>query len=280
MIDIDIKKEINPNLTLELKLQIKEGEFLAITGKSGAGKTTFLRLLAGLERAKGKIRVGSDIWLDNSTCRAPQKREIGFVFQEYALFSNMSVKQNLLYVTKDIKLCQELLELSGLEHLQDRLPHTLSGGQKQRVSLCRAMMKRPKLLLLDEPLSALDAEMRQKLQQEILTLHKKFGTTTLMVSHDVSEIYKLANRVMVFQNGKIIKDGTPKSVLLKTSGSQKFSFEGEILDIQKVDVIFVAIVSIGQQLAEIVISQEEAKNLKIGSTVRVSTKAFAPIISI
>ncbi|MCD6433160.1 MAG: ABC transporter ATP-binding protein, partial [Sulfurimonas sp.] len=142
----------------------------------------------------------------------------------------------------------------------------------------RALMNRPKLLLMDEPLSALDPAMRTKLQSEILALHKEFGTTTIMVSHDPSEIYRLANRVVVLNHGQIINDATPIEILLKTSGSQKFSLEGELLDIVKVDVIYIAIISIGQQLVEVVVSSEEADNLKVGDSVRVSTKAFAPTL--
>ena len=139
-------------------------------------------------------------------------------------------------------------------------------------------MNRPKILLMDEPLSALDSNMRTKLQNEILTLHKEFNTTTIMVSHDPSEIYRLANRVVTLNFGEIINDGKPKDILLKTKGSQKFSFEGELLDIIKVDVIKVAIISIASQLVEVVISNEEAKDLKIGQKVSVSTKAFTPNI--
>ena len=140
-------------------------------------------------------------------------------------------------------------------------------------------MNRPKLLLMDEPLSALDPAMRTKLQNEILILHKEFGTTTIMVSHDPSEIYRLSNRVIVLNQGKIVNDGCAKDVLLKTTGSQKFSFEGELLDIVKVDVIYIAIISIGQQLVEVVITKDEAKNLKIGDIVSISTKAFSPTIT-
>ena len=132
---------------------------------------------------------------------------------------------------------------------------------------------------MDEPLSALDPSMRMKLQNEILALHKEFETTTIMVSHDPSEIYRLASRVVVLNQGMIVDDGNPKEVLLKTSGSQKFSFEGELLDIKKVDVITVAIVSIGKQLVEVVISQDEAQHYTIGDIVRVSTKAFAPVLA-
>jgi molybdate transport system ATP-binding protein len=281
MINININKQLHGSsgkMDLDINLDIKQGEFLALTGLSGSGKTTLLRILAGLEEASGSIKINDSIWLDDKVCLAPQKREIGFVFQDYALFTNLSVINNLLYVNKDIQLANYLLEITELSELKNRLPQTLSGGQKQRVSLCRALMNKPKLLLMDEPLSALDPQMRTKLQSEILALHKEFNITTIMVSHDPSEIYRLASRVIVLNYGKIKNDGLPKDILLKTSGSQKFSFEGELLDIVKVDVIHVAIISIGQQLVEIVISKEEAKNLKIGQTVSVSTKAFNPIV--
>ena len=281
MIKIDINKKLhgaNGEMNLNINLDIKQGEFLALAGLSGSGKTTLLRILAGLESANGIINIDNNIWLNDKFCLAPQKREIGFVFQDYALFPNFSVIDNLLYVKKDKELANHLLKITELEELKNRLPQTLSGGQKQRVSLCRALMNRPKLLLMDEPLSALDPEMRTKLQSEILTLHKEFNTTTIMVSHDPSEIYRLANRIVVLNYGQIINDGTPKDILLKTKGSQKFSFEGELLDIIKVDVIHVAIVSIGQQLVEVVVGKNEMENLTIGQKVSLSTKAFTPTI--
>lgn len=281
MINIDINKKLhgaNGEMDLNVNLEIKQGEFLALAGLSGSGKTTLLRILAGLETASGTININNNTWLDNKFCLAPQKREIGFVFQDYALFPNFSVIDNLLYVNKDKELANYLLKMTELEELKNRFPQTLSGGQKQRISLCRALMNRPKILLMDEPLSALDSNMRTKLQNEILTLHKEFNTTTIMVSHDPSEIYRLANRVVILNFGEIINDGTPKDILLKTKGSQKFSFEGELLDIIRVDVIHVAIVSIGQQLVEVVVSREEVKNLKIGQKVSLATKAFSPTI--
>lgn len=282
MIDLHIKKELfgaNGVMDLDIDLHIKEGEFIALSGKSGSGKTTLLRILAGLEDAKGTITVDNKLWLDNKKTMPVQKREIGFVFQEYALFENMTVEKNLLFVNNDKKLAQHLLQLTELESLKNRYPNRLSGGQKQRVSICRALMKKPKILLLDEPLSALDSNMRTKLQNELLVLHKEFKTTTLMVSHDPSEIYRLASRVIVIDNAKITNDGLPKDVLLKTQGSQKFSFEGKLLDIKKIDVIYVAIVAIGQQLVEVVVSSSEAKSLHVGDSVNLSTKAFTPIIS-
>ena len=281
MITIDIDKRLhgsNGEMNLNVNLQIKKGDFVAIAGKSGSGKTTLLRILAGLENSNGTIRVADKTWQEKNYFLPVQKREIGFVFQDYALFPNMTVEQNLLFVKYDKELAKYLLEKTELTALKERLPSTLSGGQKQRVSICRAFMKKPKLLLMDEPLSALDPSMRSKLQQEILTLHKEFEATTIMVSHDPAEIYRLASRVLLLEQGTIQNDGTPKEVLLKTSGSQKFSFEGELLEIIKVDVIYVAVVAIGQQLVEVVISKYEAKNLLIGSVVTLSTKAFSPII--
>jgi len=282
MIKIDINKKLhgsNGEMDLNIDIDIKDNDFVALAGESGSGKTTLLRILAGLEEVKGRIKIGDKIWLNDKINLPPQKREIGFVFQDYALFPNMSVEENLLFVNKDKKMANHLLNITELTKLKKRLPNTLSGGQKQRVSLCRALMNKPKLLLMDEPLSALDPSMRTKLQNEILTLHKEFGTTTIMVSHDPSEIYRLSNRVLVLNQGKIINDGKPKDVLLRTTGSQKFSFEGELLDIKKVDVIYIAIISIGQQLVEIVVTAEETKNLTIGDIVNVSTKAFNPTIT-
>ena len=281
MIKIDISKKLhgsNGEMNLNVNLEIKQGEFLALAGLSGSGKTTLLRILAGLESANGTINIDNNLWLNDKFCLPSQKREIGFVFQDYALFPNFSVLDNLLYVNKDKELANYLLKMTELEELKNRFPQTLSGGQKQRVSLCRALMNRPKILLMDEPLSALDSNMRTKLQNEILTLHKEFNTTTIMVSHDPSEIYRLANRVVILNFGGIINDGTPKDILLKTKGSQKFSFEGELLDIIKVDVIHVAIVSIGQQLVEVVVGKDEIRSLKIGQKVSLSTKAFNPTI--
>lgn len=283
MINIDINKQLkgsSGDMNLEVKLQIEENSFVAISGKSGSGKTTLLRILAGLEKANGLLKVSDKVWLSPEKSLAVQERDIGFVFQDYALFANMNVLENLLFVNKDKDLAMHLLELTQLTQLTKRLPNTLSGGQQQRVALCRAFMKRPKLLLMDEPLSALDPSMRAKLQDDILKLHKKFKTTTVMVSHDPSEIYKLATRVIVIENGEVLQDATPKEVLLKTTGSQKFSLRGELLDIIKTDIIYVAVVAIGQQIVEVVLDESEVSIFKIGDNVQVSTKAFAPSLSL
>jgi molybdate transport system ATP-binding protein len=279
MIALEIRKTLIGSggpMILNLSTEIAERAFVALAGPSGSGKTTLLRILAGLEAAEGSIRVDGTAWLEGSKALAPRHREIGFVFQDYALFENMSVSENLLYVRKDPELATHLLELTGLSELRRRLPATLSGGQKQRVALCRALMNRPKLLLMDEPLSALDPQMRVKLQHDILALHREFGTTTVMVSHDPSEIYRLADRVIMLEQGRVVRDASPKSALMQAQGSQKFSLVGELLDIRRQDVIHVAVVAIGQQLVEVVLDSEDVTRFEIGERVRVSTKAFAP----
>ena len=275
MIEFSLKKElfgVNENMELNVKINFKSGSFISLSGESGSGKTTILRCLAGLEKANGFIKVDDEIWQDEKIFLSPQKRRIGFVFQDYALFENLSVKDNLLFVEKDIDHCNKLLDMLGLMSLKDRYPTNLSGGQKQRVALGRAMMRKPKLLLLDEPLSALDPHLRARLQDEISKIQDLFKTTTILVSHDPNEIYKLANYMFVLKNGKIIKKGTPKEILLKTSGSQKFAFSGTLLNLEKIDTIFIATVSVGQQITQIALGSD--LGLKIGDEVTISSKAF------
>jgi molybdate transport system ATP-binding protein len=279
MIKIDINKQLhgaNGLMDLSVNLKINHGDFVALAGKSGSGKTTLLRILAGLEEAKGTIKVGDEIWLDSNYSLPPQKRKIGFVFQEYALFNNMSVEQNLTYIKKDIKLARELLEITGLVSLKDRLPSSLSGGQKQRVALCRAMMNRPKILLMDEPLSALDQSTRVKLQDKILAIHKEFGTTTIMVSHDISEIYRLSSRVITIGQGKIIDDTDIKDIVSTTDSNSKFIFEGSILDIDIKDSTYIVKVLIAKQVVTIFVDKNRAKSMRVGQKVTLTTDTFRP----
>jgi molybdate transport system ATP-binding protein len=218
MIKLDIQKNLHGShgaMDLQIDLEIKQGSFVALLGESGAGKTTLLRILAGLDRAKGYIEVDEAVWLDQKTNLPPQKREIGFVFQDYALFDHMSVKENLLYVNRDHRFADELLAMTGLTNLAHRNVQSLSGGQKQRVSLCRAMMRRPKILLMDEPFSALDSQMKDALQEEIGRLHRQFGMTTIMVSHDTQAAYELADRIVVLDHARVIADGEPDRILIK-----------------------------------------------------------------
>lgn len=206
-------------MVLELDMELQENELIAVYGPSGSGKTTLLRILAGLVKPQeGLIRFGEDVWLDTTKkiMVRPQERQAGLVFQDYALFPNMTVRKNLEYAlekgqSKDF--VEELMRVMELEELGGRYPAMLSGGQQQRVALARALVRRPKLLLLDEPLSALDTEMRQRLQEFILRVHRSYSLTTLLVSHDAPEVIRLADRVVILREGKVVEIGVPELLL-------------------------------------------------------------------
>ena len=220
------------------------------------------------------IKVGDKIFFDENTNLAPQKRNIGFLFQDYALFENMNIFKNLLFANNDENLANKLLEICELKSLKNAKIGELSGGQKQRVALARAVMRKPEILLLDEPLSALDNAMREKLQDYLLALHDEFKMSVILVSHDIAEIYKLCSKVFVLENGKISRSGSASEIFLKSAGSQKFAFNAKVLEIKKRDAIFVASVLINRQICEVVLSSAEASGLRAGDTVVVSTKAF------
>jgi molybdate transport system ATP-binding protein len=208
---------------LDIRFQVQKGETLALYGPSGAGKTTLLRILAGLAGVTtGHIRLGDETWLDSSSGidKPTRYRAIGFVFQDFALFPNLTVRQQLEYALParpqqpDTILIDELLALMELEALQRHRPALLSGGQQQRVALARAIARRPDLLLLDEPLSSLDDEMRNKLQEYIGRVQRRFHLTTILVSHHLPEIHRLAGTLLHMKNGRIITHG-PTQQLLK-----------------------------------------------------------------
>ncbi|MCR6577169.1 ATP-binding cassette domain-containing protein [Campylobacter insulaenigrae] len=275
MLKVDVCKFFkNQNFKLQVKFEINQGDFLAIFGKSGSGKTTLLRIIAGFEKAEGECEFNKQIFFNTEQFLSIQKRNIGFLFQDYALFENMNVEQNLLYAKNDKQAANELLELLNLSSHKNSSILELSGGQKQRVALARALMRKPKLLLLDEPLSALDNEMKIILQDYLLKIHKNYNITTILISHDVSEVYKLANKVIILDQGQIIKQGNPSEVFLQTKGSQKFAIKARILKLQKQDSIIVAILGIGTQITQVILSPLEAQNLKENDEVVLSQKAF------
>lgn len=288
MIVFKIQKKLQSasgEMLLNLDFEIKENEFVTLYGASGSGKTTTLRILSGLSEAdKGTITVHNESWLDTDKKiqLPPQKRKIAYVFQDYALFPNMSVRENLSYALEkgqDKTIIEELLALMELEQLQHQKPAQLSGGQKQRVALARALVRQPDILLLDEPLSAVDHEMRVKLQDYIIQVHRKYKLTTILVSHDIAEIYKMSDKVIVLENGNISKQGTPEQVFSSRLVSGKFQFVGEILKIKKENFIYIVVVLIGNNVVKIIAMEEEIKDLNIGNKVLIASKAFNPIIT-
>jgi molybdate transport system ATP-binding protein len=203
---------------LDIDFRWQQGRLLAIYGPSGAGKTTLLRILAGLTATdSGFIEVEGETWLDTARrIHLPTRhRSIGFVFQDFALFPHLTVRQQLDFALPDRKnktIVAELLNLMELEELQNLRPALLSGGQQQRVALARAIARRPRLLLLDEPLSALDDDMRNKLQEYILMAHRHYQLTTLLVSHHLPEVLRLADEAILLDNGKITAQGEPANL--------------------------------------------------------------------
>lgn len=212
-------------------LQIQTGELVALLGPSGCGKTTALRLLAGLDMPDGgKIYVdGKDI-----TSLPANKREMGMVFQAYSLFPNLTAIENVAFGLKvrgqdsntRLKKANELLELVGLSSQANRFSHQMSGGQQQRVALARALAIEPKVLLLDEPLSALDAKVRTQLRDEIRRIQIEVGTTTLFVTHDQEEAMAMADRVGVMSNGKLEQIDRPNIVYSSPTSAFVASFVG------------------------------------------------------
>ncbi|WP_096014185.1 sulfate/molybdate ABC transporter ATP-binding protein [Campylobacter lanienae] len=252
---------------LDLEFKINNGEFVALYGKSGSGKSTILRLLAGFDKPdSGVISSDGVIYYNKDIFLPPQKRNIGYLFQDYALFPNMSVMQNLLFAKNDIKFATELLELAELLEFKNAYPHTLSGGQKQRTALARALMRRPKILLLDEPLSALDAKLRIKLQDYLSQIHKKYNMSIILVSHDKHEIYRLANHIYEIDNGKIIQSGTPKELFLSSNLDQNINLLATILEINSQSITC----EYANQIYKI--PTTNINKFKIGDTITLSTQ--------
>lgn len=267
MIKFHCQKSFN-GFNLDVKFEIASGEFVALYGKSGSGKSTILRLLAGFDKPNsGVISNGEQIYYNKNIFLPPQKRNIGYLFQDYALFPNMTVMQNLLFANNDLKFATELLEFIELLEFKNALPSTLSGGQKQRIALARALMRRPKILLLDEPLSALDTNLRTKLQEYLIQIHKKYSMSIILVSHDRYEIYRLASRIYEINNGKIVRSGSPKELFLSSNLDDNINLLATILDINDNTITCEHANQIYQ-----INQTTQNRNLKVGDTITLSAK--------
>ena len=217
------------NLTIDIFAQ----EFFALLGPSGCGKTTLMRMLAGFEvPSEGKILLsGQDI-----APIPPNKRAVNMMFQSYALFPHLSVRENIAFGLKRAKMpkpelearVQEMLKLTRLEKFTKRKPHQISGGQRQRVALARSLAKAPKLLLLDEPLGALDKKLRQETQFELMDIQEKTGTTFVIVTHDQEEAMTVASRVAVMDNGRIVQAATPAEIYEAPNSVYVADFIGDV----------------------------------------------------
>jgi putative spermidine/putrescine transport system ATP-binding protein len=228
----------------EVQLSVPSGQFLTILGPSGSGKTTLLRLLAGFDvPSRGQIFLNRE----DVSSLPPARRSIGMVFQNYALFPHMTVSENIGYglkmrqwARKDIDArVAEMLDLVQLKGMGNRKPKELSGGQQQRVALVRALAPRPALLLMDEPLGALDRALRIDMAEEIRRIHRELETTTIYVTHDREEALTLSDRIIIMRNGKIMADGTPEELYRKPASAFVASFFGghNILNVDDVEIV-------------------------------------------
>ncbi|WP_119301241.1 ABC transporter ATP-binding protein [Dongia deserti] len=252
----DVRKNYGPNTVVhKFDLDVERGEFVSFLGPSGCGKTTTLRMVAGFEvPTAGAIRIdGRDI-----TRLRPNQRNVGMVFQSYALFPNMTVADNVAFGLKiankpssEIKArVEEMLNIIKLPHLGGRYPYQLSGGQQQRVALARALAIKPQVLLLDEPLSALDAKIRVSLREEIRSLQRSLGITTIYVTHDQEEALSMSDRIVVMNEGRVEQIGTPFEIYNHPRTRFVASFVGtlNILKGKVVDPAAGKIVIDGQEL--------------------------------
>ncbi len=203
----------------DLTLNVQEGEILALLGPSGSGKTTILRLIAGFEIPdEGRIEIGGQVVTEAAFCAPPERRGVGMVFQDYALFPHLTVLENVAFGLriepreKRRERAQEVLEHVGLGDLGDRYPHELSGGQQQRVALGRALAPRPQVILLDEPFSDLDADLRARMRQDIQGVLRRTQTTAIFVTHDQEEAFEIADRVGVLNQGRLEQVDTPEVI--------------------------------------------------------------------
>ncbi len=215
------KKYGDQTVLKDLNLTLEDGEFATLLGPSGCGKTTTLRLIAGFEQpTSGTIRIGDTLVSDGHTLLPPEKRDIGMVFQSYAVWPHMTVFENAAYPLRVKRFSwaeteekvNRMLQVVHLEQYAGRLPSQLSGGQQQRVALARALVAEPRLLLLDEPLSNLDAKLRESMRFEIKDLARSLGITVVYVTHDQSEAMTMSDRIFLFNNGEVQQSGTPSEI--------------------------------------------------------------------
>ena len=285
MLNISLQKTWK-EFRLDVSFEIPRGKVTALFGPSGAGKSSILRIISGLETADGgMISHGKEVWFDEAQRihLPPQQRSIGFVFQDFALFPHLTVERNVAYGIKGKKRLNELkdlISLVGLSGYERYYPAQLSGGQKQRVALIRALARRPDILLLDEPLSALDWETRRQLQEDLKRIIKQFQVTTIYVTHDVTEVYKLADYVVVLASGKVVKQGTPEDVFLGKKLSTRIQIVGKVVGIESDSIMAAVTVMHEDQYFKTLIDTEEVDrlNLKVGDDVVIGAKSSDVIL--
>jgi molybdate transport system ATP-binding protein len=269
VLNLDLEKKLYRTegvQKLKVQMQLDKGDFVAVYGASGIGKTTLLRMIAGLSQADtGFLSINKVFWFDKGKKinLSAQERKVGFVFQDYALFPNMTIFENLNFANANPRLIQKLLKQTNLEVLKDTKPRQLSGGQQQRVALARALMVESPILLLDEPLSALDYSLRQEMQNLIAELHQTYQRTTLMVSHDIPEIINLANKLLVIKDRDTILYDNPKAYFEQENLLNEIEETGLVLAIHKNELML----EICGKTRRVTYSKIAIENIQIGDTI-------------
>lgn len=268
MMKISIQKQLHMaegSKVLAVDMEIRSGDFVVLFGKSGVGKTSLLRMISGLLRPdQGCIEVDNTVWFNaQDKIHLPiQKRNIGFVFQDLALFPNMSVMDNLIFAAgsnKDEAYLDRLLLMTEIKALAGRMPQTLSGGQQQRVALIRALARKPRILLLDEPFSSLDEQMGYQVRKELRLLHQEFQLTTILVSHDIIDINGNADKVIEIADGQ--------AAHTKTIACR---YSGKVSRINAYESGFIAEIDLGGEILKMPVDELTAKLLKEGSIVNIT----------
>lgn len=290
MINLKIRRTLQSpegQMELQARLSLPAEGLVTLYGKSGAGKTSLLRIIAGLMSAEeGEIRVNQNLWLktDIGFRLPPQKRSVGLVFQDYALFPHMSVEENLNYALPSSKsprhIVEELLEVMELGDLRRQKPALLSGGQKQRTALARSLVQQPEVLLLDEPFSALDYEMRDKLRNYLREIRRRYPLCILLVSHDLPEIIRISDRVLLMEKGIVREADFPEEVLSARELSGECRLVGEILSLRREGShVFVSLLA-GKDTIRLKLKEDKIRSLHLrtGDKIILTSSILNPIL--
>ena len=223
-----LNKSFDKAVLKNIDLDIEQGQIISILGKSGSGKSTLLNIIAGFEKAdSGSLCINEQVMFEKRKYIEPQKRNIGFVFQNYALFPHLNVEKNLLFGVKgkkDKTLVKSLLEMIDLPGYERKYPHELSGGEQQRVSIARVLATDPDIILLDEPFSNIDTQLKTQIEKDLLLLIKKSQKTAIFVTHDPKEAMAISDKIAFIENGEIIQYDTPQNIYYQPKSKALASF--------------------------------------------------------
>ena len=224
-----------------LTFSIEKGQLISFVGESGSGKSTFLKCLSGLENINsGKVILNNKIINDKNLFVKPQRRKIGYVFQDYPLFPHLNIKENICFNLEKryFKNFEDIVKLTNLKQLLERYPHEISGGEQQRVSIARSIIREPDLLLLDEPFSNLDANIKYSIRDEICKIIKKTNTTTILVTHDINDALNISDKILIFKAGIVQQYSDPEKMYCEPANCYCAEVLGEINKFPKDDKIY------------------------------------------